>query len=104
MLRASLATSGLASVVAASLFDGATSEALNHAGLALGFAALYVEALATAGIDAPKTLFAPEPGQFEYGRWNADGTYDRIIWPYGYSVIEDQFAPYGNRIPPNARS
>jgi hypothetical protein len=103
MLRDSLATAGLASVVAAS-FDPPAAEALNHAGLALGFAALYVEALRIGGADAPRTRFAPEPGQIVYRRWNADGSYDTIIWPYGSSVVEDQFAPYGNRIPPNARS
>ena len=103
MLRESLYTAGLASVVAAS-FDPPVAEALNHAGLAFGFAALYVEALGASGPQAQVTRFAPQEGQFEYGRWNADGTYDRIIWPYGHSVVEDQFAPQGNRIPPNARS
>ena len=103
MLRESLYTAGLASVVAASL-DPPAAEALNHAALAFAGAALYVDALTASGPHAPVTRFAPEPGQFEYGRWNADGTYDRIIWPYGCSAIEDQLAPGGNRIPPNARS
>ena len=104
MLRESLYTAGLASVVGASLFEGAPSEALNHAGLAFGFAVLYVEALRSSSAQVPPMGCAPEPGQFEYGRWNADGSYDRVIWPYGRSAIEDQLAPGGNRIPPNARS
>jgi hypothetical protein len=103
MLRDSLATVGLASVVAAS-FGSEASEALNHAGLALGFAEIYVEALGSSREHLPPMGSAPRPGQFEYGRWNADGTYDRIIWPYGYSVVEDQLTPGGNRIPPNTRS
>ena len=104
MIRDSFATTGLAAVVAASFVEGTAAEALNHAGLALGFAALYAQALTAPGSQAPMTRFAPEPDQLFYRRWNADGSYDTIFWPYGSSVVEDQFAPYGNRIPPNARS
>ena len=103
MLRKSLYTAGIASVIAAS-FDPPLAEALNHAGAAFGLAAFYLDALKASEARTPVMGCAPREGQFEYGRWNPDGTYDRVIWPYGHSVVEDQFAPQGNRIPPNARS
>lgn len=103
-MHRSLYTAGLASVVVASLADAQSVEALNNAGLSFALAGLYAQSLALSRPEMPVMGCAPEPDQFEYGRWNADGSYDRIIWPYGGSVVEDQFMPQGNRIPPNVRS